>query len=141
MLSFIFAAILSLAQFENLEHATVSVYAVNMKTGEIIADENSDKSLMPASSLKIVTTAAAIELLGPDFQFETKLEYDSANLYIRGGGDPCLGSDRHIPWKKQIEAWSDSVQQKKIEVIEGDVIGDASLWERGRLFRAGVGKI
>ena len=57
---------------------------------------------MPASCLKIVTTAAALRILGKETRFETKLEVDGdvkngilqGNLVICGGGDPCLGSDR-----------------------------------------------
>ncbi len=125
-----------------LDHASVSVYAVHTDTGEVIVDHNSDLSMMPASCIKIVTTAAALEVLGGDSRFETHLEHDGwidesrtlhGNLYIRGGGDPCLGSDRiagNLSWQKQLEAWAVAVQNLGIKNIEGKVIPDASRWEK-----------
>lgn len=121
--------------------ASVSAYAVDMKTGEVLLDENSGKSLMPASCMKVITTAAALEILGPETRFQTDLEYDGSldkevlrgNLYIRGGGDPCLGSDRiegSLSWSKQIEAWVAAVQKLGIQKIEGSILGDTTRWEK-----------
>jgi D-alanyl-D-alanine carboxypeptidase/D-alanyl-D-alanine-endopeptidase (penicillin-binding protein 4) len=129
-------------EFCSLDHAVAGIYAVDTATGKVLIDKNSDLSLVPSSCMKIVTTAAALQLLGADARFETSLEYDGVidkgktlhgNLYIHGGGDPCLGSDRipaSLSWKKQIEAWADAVQKLGIEKIEGRVIGDASRWEK-----------
>ncbi len=126
----------------SIEHAVVGIYAVNSSTGKVVAEKNSDLSLMPASCMKIVTTAAALHILGANSRFETHLEYDGVidsnktlkgNLYIRGGGDPCLGSDRisgTLSWKEQIKAWADAVQKLGIQKIEGKVIGDAEKWEK-----------
>ena len=125
---------------EDLDHALVSIYAVHMDTGEVFQDQNSDLSLIPASCLKIATTAAALQILGADYRFETHLEYDGrieqktlqGNLYIRGGGDPCLGSDRisgSLSWDNQIAAWADAIQKLGIHKITGKVIGDADGWE------------
>lgn len=118
------------------DHATVSAYAVHMGTGEVLIDENSNKSLIPASCLKVVTTAAALHILGPESKFQTDLITDGVieegtlkgNLIILGGGDPCLGSG--ASWEKQIETWVEAVQKKGIKKIDGKVIGDASLWEK-----------
>ena len=124
------------------DHASISAYAVNTKTGEVVMDENSGKSLMPASSIKAITTATALQILGPETRFQTDLEYDGVidskgilhgNIYIRGGGDPCLGSDRiegSLGWEKQIAAWVEAVQKLGIKKIEGEVIADASRWEK-----------
>jgi len=125
-----------------LDHATVSIYAVNHVTGKILFDQNSHLSLVPDSCLKIVTTGAALQLLGKDKRFETHLEYDGSidnektlhgNVYIHGGGDPTLGSDRFsgsLSWNKQIEAWTTALQKRGIKKIEGKVIGDATKWEK-----------
>ncbi|HEY5234818.1 MAG TPA: D-alanyl-D-alanine carboxypeptidase/D-alanyl-D-alanine-endopeptidase [Rhabdochlamydiaceae bacterium] len=124
------------------DHASVSAYAVNTKTGEVVMDENSDKSLMPASCVKAITTAAALQILGTEMRFQTDLEYDGiidssgtlhGNLYIRGGGDPCLGSDRIegcLSWNEQIDAWVGAVQKFGIKKIEGQVIADSTRWEK-----------
>ncbi len=126
----------------SLEHSIVGIYAVNSNTGEVLIDKNSDLSLVPASCMKVVTTAAALHILGADHRFETHLEYNGVigpdkilkgNIYIRGGGDPCLGSDRitgALSWEKQIEVWADAIQKLGIQRVEGKVVGDATQWEK-----------
>ncbi len=62
-----------------------------------------DKSLIPASVMKLITTSAAIELLGPDYTFKTSIGYTgkiskffnilNGDIVIKGGGDPSLGSE------------------------------------------------
>jgi len=143
-LTLLFSTTLLLGQGDtSWDHASVSAYAVDAKTGEVLLDESSGKSLMPASCMKVITTAAALQILGPDTRFQTDLEYDGVlnggtlrgNLYIRGGGDPCLGSDRikgSLSWKKQIEAWVDAVQKLGVQRIEGSICGDATRWEKAR---------
>ncbi|MBS0615855.1 MAG: D-alanyl-D-alanine carboxypeptidase/D-alanyl-D-alanine-endopeptidase [Verrucomicrobia bacterium] len=129
------------AEDRSWDHASVSAYAVNTVTGEVVFDENSEKSLTPASCMKVVTTGAAYYLLGPESHFETDLEYDGViengvlhgNIYIRGGGDPCLGSNRipsSLPWDQQIASWVSAVQNLGIHTIEGNVFADASKWEK-----------
>ena len=123
-----------------LDHFIVSVYAVDMRTHQILLDRQSDISLIPASCMKLVTTGAAFSVLGPEMRFQTDLEYDGkidasgvlhGNLYIRGGGDPCLGSERlGLSWKMQIDTWVKAISDKGIKRIEGEIIGDATLWEK-----------
>ncbi|MES2199345.1 MAG: D-alanyl-D-alanine carboxypeptidase/D-alanyl-D-alanine-endopeptidase [Chlamydiota bacterium] len=125
-----------------LDHAIVGIYAVQSSTGKVLIEKNSELSLIPASCMKAVTTAAALHILGPNYRFETRLEYDGeideektlhGNLYIKGGGDPCLGSDRIagvLPWEEQIKAWSQAIQELGILKIEGRVVGDATSWEK-----------
>lgn len=138
----LFSSCLFSEDFCSLDHAIVSIYAVDTDTGHVLVEKNRDLSLMPASCMKIITTAAALHVLGGDYRFETHLEYDGVidnsktlhgNLYIRGGGDPCLGSERMgggSSWKKQIETWADAVRKLGIQRIEGKVIGDATKWEK-----------
>lgn len=123
------------------DHAIVSVYAVDTLTGQVVLDKNSTLSMTPASCMKIVSTGAALHILGPEYRFDTALEHTglidkkgvlNGHLYIRGGGDPCLGSDRiagNPSWNEQIKAWADAIEKQGIRVIKGKVIGDASRWE------------
>ena len=121
--------------------AILSAYAVNTRTKEVVFDSQSDISLIPASCLKIATTAAALHLLGPESDFQTHLEMDGdvkdgalhGNIWIRGGGDPCLGSGRmssSLPWEEQIAVWAAAIQQQGIKEIFGRIIGDTTLWEK-----------
>lgn len=137
MIAALLLFISSLAGWED-SSAVVSAYAVDGQTGEVLLDDHSGKSLVPASCMKVVTTAAALHLLGPETRFCTTLEYDGnldeqgvlhGNLYIRGEGDPCLGSERFAPWHQQLDLWADAIEKLGVRRIEGAVIGDATAWE------------
>lgn len=146
----------------DLQPASWSYYVKNVSDGEVIAAFNSMKLLRPASALKVMTTAAALSILGPDHIFTTKLEYDGrideigilkGNLYITGGGDPTLATNRSdiaTPYNVVLQQWVKSIQQLGIKKIEGRVIGDAGyfpddmipttwIWEDiGNYYGAGV---
>jgi D-alanyl-D-alanine carboxypeptidase/D-alanyl-D-alanine-endopeptidase (penicillin-binding protein 4) len=74
---------------------------VDVADGEVVAERNADQAFMPASVAKIVTTAAALEILGHDHRFETTISIEGpvaggvldGALTIRGGGDPLLTGD------------------------------------------------
>ncbi len=123
------------AQFK---HASISLYVVDSKTGKVVFDKNSELGLAPASTLKVVTSAAAFELLGQNYRYKTDVGYDghiskntlNGNLFFTGSGDPTLGSWR---WKSTA---MDSVQAQilaalkanNITSITGDIIIDESKW-------------
>ena len=56
-------------------HASVSLCVADAENGEIIIEYNSGKSLIPASVMKLITSAAALELLGPRYTFKTVIGY------------------------------------------------------------------
>ncbi len=124
-----------------LEAASVGVCLMDRATGEVLASHNAEQSLIPASTLKVVTTATALTLLGEDFRFKTYLEYDGeidsegtlrGNLYLRGSGDPTLGSPHFKKVKplKEIKAQLVAViQEAGIQEVEGQIVGDASYFE------------
>ncbi|HEX5315163.1 MAG TPA: D-alanyl-D-alanine carboxypeptidase, partial [Candidatus Kapabacteria bacterium] len=62
--------------FHNPEfsNATFGVAIQSLKTGEYLYRLNDAKSLVPASNMKLFTTAEALALLGPDYRYQTKLE-------------------------------------------------------------------
>jgi D-alanyl-D-alanine carboxypeptidase/D-alanyl-D-alanine-endopeptidase (penicillin-binding protein 4) len=69
------------------------VFVVDEKGNELVA-QNADRRFVPASVAKIVTAWLALEVLGPDYRFETRFYLDANRvLYIRGGGDPFLVSE------------------------------------------------
>ncbi|MFW6372023.1 MAG: D-alanyl-D-alanine carboxypeptidase/D-alanyl-D-alanine-endopeptidase [Bacteroidota bacterium] len=100
---------------------------------------NSDKLMIPASVLKLVTSAAALEILGPDYRFQTRLGYQGniengilkGDLIVIGGGDPALGSEyfpNHYFAPHFLEAWAASVKSAGINKVEGRLITDISLY-------------
>jgi len=80
------------------------VYVVDEKGNELIT-QNTDKPFVPASVTKLVTSWLAIEVLGPDYRFETKFYLDKNRvLYVRGGGDPFLISEELAPLATELVA-------------------------------------
>jgi D-alanyl-D-alanine carboxypeptidase/D-alanyl-D-alanine-endopeptidase (penicillin-binding protein 4) len=118
------------------KHASVGIAVVDAATGEPLAGHGIEKSLIPASNLKLLTTATALKILGPNYRFETQLAYDgyvdaqgvlSGNLYLIGSGDPTLGSPEMegTPGLEAIlERFRMAVQQAGIRQITGRVITD-----------------
>jgi len=80
------------------------VYVVDEKGNELIT-QNTDKPFVPASVTKLVTSWLALEVLGPDYRFETKFYLDKNRvLYVRGGGDPFLISEELAPLATELVA-------------------------------------
>jgi D-alanyl-D-alanine carboxypeptidase/D-alanyl-D-alanine-endopeptidase (penicillin-binding protein 4) len=141
-------------------HASVSALVQNVKTGEIIFELNSVKNLAPASIQKLITSAAALELLGPDYRFSTTLGYTgiidnsgvlNGDIVIQGGGDPTLGSVEFPEFYNGfLDKWLSEIKKTGIKEIKGRVITDDSyydynpvppkwLWEdAGNYYGAGV---
>jgi len=120
-----------------LENANVSLLVKDANTGQTLYQFRPKSLATPASTMKLVTTATALELLGPDFCFETKLEIDgkiskdsvlTGNLYIHGGGDPTLGSEK-LGEKDFFPRWIQAVKIAGIKRITGQIIADASLYD------------
>ena len=80
------------------------VLVVDEKGNELI-DQNVNKPFVPASVTKLVTAWLALEVLGPDYRFETKFYLDKNRvLYVRGGGDPFLISEELAPLATELVA-------------------------------------
>jgi D-alanyl-D-alanine carboxypeptidase/D-alanyl-D-alanine-endopeptidase (penicillin-binding protein 4) len=124
----------------DLKPASWSVFAMETSTGNVLADFNSDIVLEPASVLKIVTTGAALAILGPDYTFTTRMEFTGTidkegtlhgNLFITGGGDPTLGSDRfgkRCSTDSLFDDFAAALKRNNIKHIHGKIIADASVF-------------
>src|SRR5438105_2985220 len=111
----------------------VSVLVKSVTTGETLYSRDATEARTPASTCKLATTAAAIELLGPKFEHETAVyargTLDAAgtlkgDLVIKGSGDPSISRrfqvDDDVPL---LADWADELKGK-VKVVEGDVIAD-----------------
>ncbi len=123
-------------QHPHIQNANVSLQIYNLRTGEIMAEHRAKNVIPPASTMKLITSASAIELLGPDFRFSTYLETDGTlvdgvlrgNVYIRGTGDPSLGSQR-VGDRNFLYKWARALRQQGIHHIQGKVIADVSYFD------------
>lgn len=102
------------ANYPALKNAILGVCIKDM-TGKTIASVNPSQSMTPASILKLVTTATALETLGADYRYKTTLARDKQNpdrLLIHGYGDPTLGTARmnNSP-RAFLSTWSSQIKQ------------------------------
>lgn len=74
-----------------LKRVQFSVSIIRAATGETVYEKNPSFPLMPASNMKVITSAAALETLGRDFSFSTRAGLCGDRLVIIGSGDPLLG--------------------------------------------------
>jgi serine-type D-Ala-D-Ala carboxypeptidase/endopeptidase (penicillin-binding protein 4) len=83
---------------------SATVLVEDSKGNELIA-QNADTPFVPASVTKIVTAWLALEVLGPDYRFETRFYFDAKRvLYVKGGGDPYLISEELAPLATELVA-------------------------------------
>ncbi len=108
-------------------HAHVGICVTSLKTGEIIMQRNADKLFVPASNTKLFTAAAALSLLGKDYQFVTKIFSDGSlqhgsvlgNIYVQGVGDPSMT-------KEDLRAMVQKLKDAGIQQIMGDIVIDSN---------------
>lgn len=134
-----------LLSLQSMKGASFSLMAKEVKSGEVLYAYDADRELIPASVLKLITSSAALDLLGEDYRFETTLEYDGkiangvleGNLYIKGGGDPTLGSShfaenrsRYTPDQNTfMPQWIQAITKAGIRKITGAVIVDERIFD------------
>ena len=107
------------------------------RTGRVVLSRNAEKSFLPASNLKLLTTATALDELGPDFRYTTRL-YDlgtasdstfTGDLVVRGSGDPTFGSaDRGDP----LGTWAEALYDAGVRRVVGRIVGDDDAFEDAR---------
>ena len=125
-----------------LLNASIGLYAVDAQTGSQVCEYDSKRSLTPASTMKIITTASALQILGKDFKYETLLQYSgtldkasgllNGDLYIKGSGDPSLNSEYFRKPEDSlylVTKWAAILKEKGIKKITGQVVVDISCFE------------
>jgi D-alanyl-D-alanine carboxypeptidase/D-alanyl-D-alanine-endopeptidase (penicillin-binding protein 4) len=130
------ASINRLAADPALKHAGFGVCVVNLQNGQVVASHAPERSLVPASSLKLLAAATALSVLGPNYRYTTDLQIQGdvdeqgilhGNVIIKGSGDPSLASaewTEAIAFDQFLEKFKLSIQQNGIRQIEGYIIGD-----------------
>jgi D-alanyl-D-alanine carboxypeptidase/D-alanyl-D-alanine-endopeptidase (penicillin-binding protein 4) len=114
-----------------------SIVIVKADSGEVVYSHDANKAMIPASNMKVITTAAALKYLGPDYKFTTEVGLCGDTLVITGGGDPLLGDKvtdakylRETGWIfKDITA---ALKQNNITAIK-DIIVDSSIFDKERV--------
>ena len=123
----------------SLKQASFSFTVLDANTGIVVFASDPNRGLVPASTLKVLTSATALKLLGENFTFKTDITYTGSivnqilegNLIIKGNGDPTLGSNRWERTNKPhvLQAILQSLQKMGIKKINGKIIADDSAWD------------
>ncbi len=126
-------------------NATVGIEMVKIESGEKIIELNPEKLLVPASVLKIITSASALEILGSGYRFKTEIGFTgeiqntgvlNGNLVLIGGGDPTLGSEyfkENNSCSDFIDIWIQKIKDAGIKKITGDIIFDSSIYNNEKV--------
>jgi D-alanyl-D-alanine carboxypeptidase/D-alanyl-D-alanine-endopeptidase (penicillin-binding protein 4) len=124
------AAIAGIFKNPGISSFNTSINIISLKTGEPIFQYNINKPLLPASNLKLITSAASLTLLKPEHKFKTSIYGDNfgsggklnGNLYLKGYGDPDLTGERL--WKMVRKLKNTGIRQ-----ISGNLIADESFFD------------
>lgn len=120
------------------------------ETGVTLYEKNADDYFLPASNMKLLTTALALDTMGPDYRFRTTIETNgtlgtdgklSGDLILVGRGDPNL-SNRKFPFdtkeefdgppERALAELADAIAAKGVKEVSGDIVGDDSYFPRER---------
>ena len=110
---------------------------VSLTRGDTLFSQNADAMMQPASTMKMYTSAVALDRFGPDFTFHTPVLHDgtiaadgtlNGNLYLRGVGDPSL-STRFWHDDNPMDELARQIAAKGIKRVHGDIVGDATAFD------------
>jgi D-alanyl-D-alanine carboxypeptidase/D-alanyl-D-alanine-endopeptidase (penicillin-binding protein 4) len=120
-----------LLQNPALAHSMTGILVVSLKDGRTLYERDADLMLIPASNQKLLTAAASLHKLGPDFRFSTRLwvtgQLDAqgvlqGDLILEGSGDPTM-------LLQDIEATAEAVQKAGIRRVDGYLLYDESAFD------------
>jgi D-alanyl-D-alanine carboxypeptidase/D-alanyl-D-alanine-endopeptidase (penicillin-binding protein 4) len=110
---------------------------VSLTRGDTLFSMNPDAMMQPASTMKMYTSALALERFGPDYTFRTPVLKDgtvgpdgtlNGNLYLRGSGDPSL-TQRFWHDQEPMDVLARQIAAAGIRRVRGAVIGDATAFD------------
>ncbi len=113
-----------------LKGADVGITVRDADTGEVVYTRSGSKRSQVASNLKVLTTTAALDLLGPDFRWKTELRSAgtrsggtlSGDLVLRGTGDPTMSAARY-------QALADALKNSGVTQVTGSLVLDDSAFD------------
>jgi D-alanyl-D-alanine carboxypeptidase/D-alanyl-D-alanine-endopeptidase (penicillin-binding protein 4) len=113
------ATITQLMAAQRLPSSALSFVIIDADTGRVVMSHNPDTPRSPASTIKTVTTFAALDMLGPAFVWQTRAWLHDGDLYLQGGGDPYITLER---WWSFVQ----SLRAQGLNSIAGDIVIDNS---------------
>ena len=130
-------AIDAVVETSPIDQLHMGILAVDAETGRVLYSHNAHRKFVPASNQKILVSATALSLLGPEWRFRTEIRASGlrvgstleGDLEVIASGDPSL-SDRYWPsGTHALEALADTLRALGIERVTGSGIVDVSAWD------------
>lgn len=114
-----------------------SIKIIKADSGKIIYSHNPADVMIPASNMKIITSAAALKYLGPGYEYKTQIGLCGDTLVVLGSGDPLLGDKKTDAKYGRQAGWIfnaviTTLKQRGIENIN-DIIVDTSVFDDERV--------
>lgn len=116
-----------------LKTARAGAEVRDARTGKVLFTEHADKAMVPGSNQKLLTTAAALDVLGPDYRFSTRVLATArpgrrikGDLYLQGTGDPSIR-------QADYDALAARLASAGIREITGDLVADDTWFDDQRL--------
>ena len=108
---------------------------IELPSGRIVYDRDGHRPMMPASNMKLVVMAAAIDQLGKDYEFKTVLAIRGKDLVIIGGGDPTFGDERLAEQRREsitavFHEWARNLKTAGVKRVSGNIVIDDSVFEK-----------
>jgi len=129
------------AEDKDLKSAVLSYCVYDYKNDLVLAENNAHTFMIPASTMKAITTAAALKTLGNNYRFATKIAHTGkftketgvidGDVLIIGSGDPTIQSENFYKPDSMglMDKWAQALSAAGVKEIKGKIIGDASAWE------------
>ncbi len=119
-------------KLDQLQKSEVGIYAIDVATNEVIYSKNAERAFNPASNAKLVTGAAALEELGPEHVWVTRISAKGIGsdgvvdgpLYLKGEGDPSLLWEDVLSWGAELAAMG-------VKKVPDGIVVDDTAWEGG----------
>ncbi len=117
--------------------SNIGIHVIDARTGKQLYAHNESRFFLPASNMKLFTTALALTKLGPDYRFETRLiEEAGGDVVLVGSGDPSMSGrvypyNRNVPSAPPLRAIEDLADQAVVAGltrVHGDIVGDDRLY-------------
>ena len=111
------AGIAQVMAAQRLPANSVSFVIVDPDSGRVVMSHNPETPRSPASTIKTVTTFAALDMLGPTYVWQTRALSRDGDLFLQGGGDPYITLER---WWSFVQ----SLRAQGLKAIAGDIVID-----------------
>lgn len=118
-----------------LHRAQWGIAVTDAGSGQPVFQHNVDKLFITASNMKLVTVAAALALLGPDYRFVTEViaplgvDGEAEHLVVRGGGDPTFSVSFHDRARAPLDSLADSLVAAGLRRVSGPIVVETGRFE------------